>query len=633
MARSLARLALRRRLLAPLVALALCLVGAGGLLRLPAALIVLQEGALDRLVLWSPAPAPQGPPVLVVDIGASDETGQAWSRASSARLVAALTGAGVAAQGWDVVFAGSCGDDPGTAALAEALRGPPAVLGFLLSSDPAPPPAAAPALALGDGAGAGLWAAPGGEFPCPDLLAGGAGLAALSLPGDGAARVRMAPAAVTVGGVALPSLALETLRRAGALPLPLIVPGEGDGLELRLGDAHFPLAAGGMLRFRPSSLAARQARSLPAEAVLSGFADPARLRGAVVLVGSSLPQRGGLRPVALDPLYPSVQIAADLAQGLMAGRLPWRPAGAAQVEALGLTLGGLIAALALARLAPLAAFGLVLGLAALWSGGCLAVLALDGRLFDPALPPAILLGAVLAALVTRAASLARAEQSLRARVGQLLPAPVVARLIDTPGLLRLEGQRREVTVLFTDIEGFSQAANAMAPEVLIARLDRYFALVNAVILRHGGMIDKLVGDGVHALFNAPLDQPGHTDAALAAAAEIITATEAERAALGLGRTRIGIERGAVVLGDVGAGGRIDFTAHGPAVNLAARLQEAGKALGPAVIVGPAAAAAARRSLHGLGEVEIRSFGRIGLYTLDEPGVGPGQFPREQPAGT
>jgi adenylate cyclase len=172
-----------------------------------------------------------------------------------------------------------------------------------------------------------------------------------------------------------------------------------------------------------------------------------------------------------------------------------------------------------------------------------------------------------------------------------------------------------VTALFTDIEGFSMLANRLEPEALIATLDRYFTEVSAIILRHGGMIDKIVGDGVHALFNAPLDQPDHVNAALTAAAEIVTATEGLRPALALGRTRIGVETGPAILGDVGSGARIDYTAHGPAVNLAARLQEAAKTLGPAIIIGPAAAAATTHPLRPLGRHEVRSFGPLDLFTL------------------
>jgi adenylate cyclase len=200
---------------------------------------------------------------------------------------------------------------------------------------------------------------------------------------------------------------------------------------------------------------------------------------------------------------------------------------------------------------------------------------------------------------------------------QLMPDAVVARLAEDPDLFRLKGEARAVTALFTDLEGFSDLTNRLPPEDLIGLLDRYFTVVSAQVLRHGGMIDKIVGDAVHALFNAPLDQPGHARAALDCAAAIVAETEALRASLPqLGRTRIGVETGRAVLGDVGSAARIDYTAHGPAVNMAARLQEAGKVLGPAVIIGPGAAAAAGpQGLRPLGRHPLRSFGEQPLYTL------------------
>lgn len=107
-----------------------------------------------------------------------------------------------------------------------------------------------------------------------------------------------------------------------------------------------------------------------------------------------------------------------------------------------------------------------------------------------------------------------------------------------------------------------------------------------------------------------------------AAAEIVTATASFRAQsgrTGIGRTRIGVEYGPVVLGDVGSGAKIDDTAHGAAVNLAARLQELGRNGGPAVVIGPQAARLARQSLVALGAVEMRSFGAVQVFTLPAEG--------------
>lgn len=597
------------RMRAGALVLALSALAALALWGQPATLERWQERVFDALIVALPAPAPEGPPVLVVDIGATDEAGVPWDRAASARLAAALADAGPAVVAWDIVFAGNCAEEPRNAALASALSQAPAVLGFLLSGSTSPPPSPAPALAVTGPVSTALWSAPGAEMPCPAFAASAAGIASVSLPGDDTARVRMVPAAVAVAGTAWPALPIEALRIAQGHPTPL-----ADGAVLHLGDRRFPLGPSATLRFRPSPEEARAARTLGAGDVLVGQGLD-RLAGAVVFVGSSLPARGGLRPTAADPLYPSIQIAADLATGLSSGILPWRPAAGPMTEAAAMMFGGIAVALLVALLSPMRALLGALMLAAIWAGSAGLAHALTGRLLDPALPPLALAGATASGLILQAATLFRRERALRLRMGQLLPAAVVARLAEDPRLLRLAGERRQVTALFTDLEGFSTLTNSLPPETLITTLDAYFAAVSDVVLRHGGMIDKIVGDAVHALFNAPLDQPGHVDAALSAAAEIIVQTEALRATLPIGRTRIGIETGPAILGDVGSGARIDYTAHGPAVNLAARLQEAGKSLGPALIIGPAAAKQTNRPLRQLGLVEVRSFGPLALFTL------------------
>lgn len=607
----------RRRRRAGLWAFVLCLAGAGLVLAMPDWLRAWQERAFDLLIQAGSPPA--SGVVQVIDIGRLDDRGEPWSRAATARLAARLAESGPAVIGWDIVFAGGCGPEAANLALAATLARGPTVLGFLMARQPGAPPGPAPSLAVAEAALSWLWAAPGADSPCPGFVAPSVTLASVSLPGDAQALVRQVPATVRIGGGAWPSLPVEVVRRARQLPMPLVVAPDNRALTLRLGERVLPLDDIGLLRFHPRQPAAWAARTRPATEVLGGLPAPDALAGRIVLVGSSLPQAGGLRPTAVDPLTPSVQIAADLIEGLMAGVLPFRPALAPWFEAAALALAGLVLALALPRLAPWPALLLVLGLALLWPLAALILQRIDGRLIDPVLAPLMMVLAAVVTLMAQAAIGARAETALRRRMGQVLPPAVVARLADEPGLLRLKGERRVVTALFTDLEGFSAATNTLEPEALIATLDRYFNVLNAQVLAHGGMIDKIVGDGMHALFNAPLDQQGHAEAALRAASAIVQATEALRRELpGLGRTRIGIETGPAILGDVGgesSGGRIDYTAHGPAVNLAARLQEAGKVLGPAVIIGPGTAAAASSPLKPLARHSIRGFGEVETYTF------------------
>jgi adenylate cyclase len=136
------------------------------------------------------------------------------------------------------------------------------------------------------------------------------------------------------------------------------------------------------------------------------------------------------------------------------------------------------------------------------------------------------------------------------------------------------------------------------------------------------MVDKIVGDAVHAIFNAPVDLADHPRRAVECAIEIREWTESYRAlpapsALQLGRTRIGIETGLAIVGDVGIQSRLDYTAYGDVVNAAARLEAANKELGSAICIGPATAARCDRAmLRPLGSIAVR--GRDDALTVYEP---------------
>lgn len=562
--------------------------------RPPEGLRLWQERVFDRVLLALPLLPDRR--AVVVDIGAQDDLGRVWDRISTARLSARIAASQPRVVGFDLLFAGSC-DRPETAALARGLQALPAVLGFLLTDRRGPP---LPDLHLAVAGGAELWQAEGADLPC-DSLPGQR--AAMVLMGDADALVRRVPVGVAVDGVAQASLPVALAAAVGG---GQVLAGPG---WLRIATQGF-VAEGGSLRIQPSPPAIWAARRVDAAELLAGRADLPQ--GAMVLVGSSLPQRGGLRPTAASPVAPSVQIMADAVEGLVSGHLPARAGWAAWLEAGFVLLAGLAGFAMMARLRPALAAAGCLAAAGLWAAGALTLWHAGGWLVDPVTPGLALLLVLLAALVARATLAARAERALRARMGQVMPAALVARVAANPGLLRLEGEAREITALFTDIEGFSIATAEMGPSEMVARLDAYFTLTCAIVLRHGGMIDKLVGDSIHALFNAPLDQPGHEAAALVCAREILSATEAFRAAHGgFGRTRIGLEVGQAVLGDVGFGGKIDYTAHGAAVNLAARLQEVNKQFGTQICAGPELGR--RLGLVPLGEIEVRSFGRLTVF--------------------
>jgi class 3 adenylate cyclase len=195
---------------------------------------------------------------------------------------------------------------------------------------------------------------------------------------------------------------------------------------------------------------------------------------------------------------------------------------------------------------------------------------------------------------------ARAHRAERARRRQIrdafaryVPAGVVEEIARHPQKLALGGERRELTVLFTDVEGFTTYAESVPPHALAAVLNAYLDGVSRAVLAEGGTIDKFVGDAVVAFFGAPPAQDDHARRALAAARAIDDFGQSfRRAHSGFGRTRVGVHTGPAVVGNFGGEGRFDYTAMGDTVNIAARLEGANKFLGTRTLASGATVAAA-----------------------------------------
>jgi len=180
-----------------------------------------------------------------------------------------------------------------------------------------------------------------------------------------------------------------------------------------------------------------------------------------------------------------------------------------------------------------------------------------------------------------------AHAKIRALFERYMPAPVAERLITTPGLPELGGERQVITILFADLRGYSPLAMSMSPDALVEVLNHYLALAAEAVEAEEGTLDKFMGDSVMAFFNAPIRQDDHVLRAVRAALSIQQACQAKRqankVALEFG---IGIHSGEALVGNIGTIRFMNYTAVGEAVNLAKWLQEVAKG-GQILISGPA----------------------------------------------
>ena len=179
---------------------------------------------------------------------------------------------------------------------------------------------------------------------------------------------------------------------------------------------------------------------------------------------------------------------------------------------------------------------------------------------------------------------------LRAGMLGMVKGDVLAGLLEDEGHhTEIAGEERNVTVLFSDIRGFTRHSSQHSARETVTLLNAYFNAVVPIIERHGGMVDKYIGDGIMAIFGAPSDQPDHAQRAVRASVAVVAhvhALDAQWVGLDFPHFRIGVgvASGPAVVGVIGSRGRMDFTAIGDTVNAAARIESANKEYGTEILI-------------------------------------------------
>ncbi|RMH17467.1 MAG: adenylate/guanylate cyclase domain-containing protein, partial [Acidobacteria bacterium] len=218
----------------------------------------------------------------------------------------------------------------------------------------------------------------------------------------------------------------------------------------------------------------------------------------------------------------------------------------------------------------------------------------------------------------------RRRRFLQRAFSHYLSPAVIERLVEDPSRLELGGERRELSIFFSDLAGFSTLAEGLDPRRLAALLNDYLSAMTELILAEEGTLDKYEGDAIVAFWNAPLDQDDHARRACAAAlaCQERLAAMAEHFRTRTGgvplRARIGVHSGEVVVGNLGSRTRFDYTVLGDAANLASRLEGANKAFGSKILVSEATWRATAGAFHGREVGEVVVVGRRQPVRVFEP---------------
>jgi adenylate cyclase len=604
----------------------------------------LRAAGFDSLQRLWPRSGGSDQPVTIVDIDEASlrKLGQwPWRRDVLAKLVTNLSKQDAAAIGFDILFpepdrlspkllAADLSLPPSTALpdtdqmFADAITGQRVVLaaaanpnGEVLNSfdkagfaSTGMPAIAAPL----------RMAATVNNLPKFDAAAAGIGLINIDLASESGV-ARQIPLLWTDGQSFRPSLILEALRLAQNASTYVVNGSNGveDAItSIRIGDFDIPVSEQGQLAVYYSHNTPDlyiSAADVLDEKKLADLAP--RIAGRIVLIGTSATGLLDTRTSSLGEAVPGVSVHAQALQQIMSGQFLTRPEWAAGAELATIILGGLIFGLGAAFLRPWQTLLALLLAIVLMASASLYAFRAMGILLDATFPITAFLGTFLAGTALRLFVTDREGRQLRHAFGHYVAPGVLAEIEKNPGMLKLGGEIRDVTVMFVDIVNFTPMSQKLKPEELVHLINDILSACSTAILNHQGTIDKFIGDAVMAFWNAPIDQAEHQTMACRSALEIqkgIAAMNADpqiqaklnHAGLPPVAVRVGLASGEACVGNMGSATRFDYSVIGETVNTAARTESACKELGCNIaLAGEPTTMTATLALKDMGQLQLK----------------------------
>lgn len=357
-------------------------------------------------------------------------------------------------------------------------------------------------------------------------------------------------------------------------------------------------------------------RYVSATDVLKGKVPAGTFKDKLVLVGTTAPGLLDLRATPVEGAYPGVEVHANLIAGMLDGTLKHKPGYVLAIDVLMLVAVGAIMIFVLPLLSPL----LATAMAALVAVAAIAfnvILWNSANLLVPLSNVLILIAALFALNMSWGYFIeSRSKRQFTELFGQYVPPELVDEMARNPESYSMEGRKAELTVLFSDIRGFTTISEGLQPDELATLMNEYLGAMTDVVQKHRGTLDKYIGDAIMAFWGAPVDDPEHARNAVLTALEmqaelvrlneVLTAKGWPHLAIG-----VGVNTGTMTVGDMGSTVRKSYTVMGDAVNLGSRLEGITKQYGVGIIVGESTREALRK------EFVFRELDRVRVKGKDD----------------
>jgi len=355
---------------------------------------------------------------------------------------------------------------------------------------------------------------------------------------------------------------------------------------------------------------------IPATDVLNKRVDKDILNGKITLFGTSAPGLLDLRTIPLEPAYPGVEVHANIIQGILDGRILHAPGYTKGFEFILITFIGIVLTFTLPMLSALFSTLVILGSIVLliatnfyaWT---------NAQLVLPIAAPVLLVVLLFALQMTYGFFVeSRGKRQLAHLFGQYVPPELVEEMSLKMEEINLDGEMREMSVLFSDVRGFTTISESLEPKELTDYINAFLTPITKVIHDNRGTIDKYMGDAVMAFWGAPLEDDQHALHALNAAIGIVERMKSLRQEFSEKHwpeiyVGVGVNTGHMNVGNKGSEFRVDYTILGDAVNLGSRLEGLTKIYGVDIIT-------SEFTRHAVPEYEYRELDKVRVKGKDKP---------------